>query len=147
MTRTEVLTLQHQLNAEGYALVADGVYGPNTARAYQEWLNANTPEAVTTPAPNPATPWWRHKVVIGLLATVLAGVTARWGIDGNELTEILLKVAEVAGMVLAAWGTAPSQSTAVDTGLVFPGVRYPTRTTEVPAQRGSDQPPGPFGYS
>jgi hypothetical protein len=62
-----------------------------------------------TPAPKPAAPWWRHKVVIGLLATVLAGITSRWGVDADELTAILLQVAEVAGLVLAAWGTVPAQ--------------------------------------
>ena len=147
MTRNEVLTLQRQLNAEGNALVIDGVYGPNTARAYQEWLDANTPEVVTTPAPGPVTPWWRHKVVLGLLATVLAGVTARWGVDANELTEILLKIAEVAGLLLAAWGTAPSRASGVDPGLVAPGVRLPTRTHKVPSERNSNGPtPGPFGH-
>lgn len=146
MTRNEVLTLQRQLNAEGYALVLDGVYGPNTARAYQEWLNANTPEVVTTPAPNPVTPWWRHKVVLGLLATVLAGFTSRWGIEGNELTDILLKIAEAAGLLLAAWGTAPSRATGVDPRLIVRGVRYADTTYPVPPDGPTDKPAGPFGY-
>ena len=146
MTRNEVLALQRQLNAEGYALVTDGVYGPNTARAYQEWLNANTPEVVTTPAPNPVTPWWRHKVVLGLLAAVLAGFTSRWGIEGDELTNILLKIAEAAGLLLAAWGTAPSRATGVDPRLVAPGLRLPTRAAPVPPDGPADRPAGPFGY-
>ena len=149
MTRNEVLTLQRQLNAEGYDLVIDGVYGPNTARAYQEWLDANTPEVVTTPAPRPAAPWWRHKVVIGLLATALAGITSRWGIDGNELTAILLQLAEVAGLVLAAWGTVPAQSVPVDPTLVarvgIKSVRLPSAHS-VPADGEADKQPGPFGY-
>lgn len=146
MTRKEILTLQRQLQAEGYDIIVDGIYGPNTARAYQEWLNTNTPEAVTTPAPNPVTPWWRHKVVLGLLATVLAGFTARWGIDGNELTDILLKLAEVSGLILAAWGTAPSQSTPVDPTLMLPSVRLNSKPCAVPAERTEDKSPGPFGY-
>lgn len=150
MTRTEILDLQQQLNAEGYNLALDGVYGPNTARAYQEWLNANTPEVVTTPAPNPVTPWWRHKVVIGLLATVLAGVTARWGIDGNELTEILLKIAEVAGLVLAAWGTTPEQAVAVDPTLVArvgdKSVRLPVKPVAVPPPGETDRGPDLFTH-
>lgn len=147
MTRAEIITLQRDLSARGYPLKVDGVYGPKTATAYQDWLNEHTPQDVITPAPNPATPWWRHKVVLGLLATVLAGVTARWGIEANELTEILLKIAEVAGLLLAAWGTAPSRATGVDTTLLAPGVRLPTRARPVPA----DDPDvshlrGPFGY-
>jgi peptidoglycan hydrolase-like protein with peptidoglycan-binding domain len=149
MTRNEVLTLQRQLNAEGYDLVIDGVYGLNTARAYQEWLDANTPEVVTTPAPRPAAPWWRHKVVLGLLASVLAGITARWGVNADELTAILLQLAEVAGLVLAAWGTVPAQAVAVDPTLVArvhgQSVRLPS-AHPVLAERDSDRPPGPFGY-
>ena len=149
MTRAEIITLQRDLAARGYPLKVDGVYGPKTATAYQDWLDQHTPQDVITPAPRAATPWWRHKVVLGLLATVLAGVTARWGVDANELTEILLKIAEVAGLLLAAWGTAPSQATPVDPTLVArvggESVRLPG-PHPVLAERDSNQPPGPFGF-
>ena len=102
-----------------------------------------------TPAPRPAAPWWRHKVVLGLLATILAGVTARWGVDANELTDILLKLAEVAGLVLAAWGTVPAQSVPVDPTLVArlrgQSVRLPSAHS-LPADSQADKQPGPFGY-
>lgn len=113
MTTDEIRDLQASLGVK-----VDGIYGPNTAAAYQVWLDANTPPEMPTPAPKGATPWWRHKVVIGLLATVLAGMTARWGVDANELTDILLKIAELAGLVLAAWGTVPAQASPVDPTLV-----------------------------
>lgn len=149
MTPAETLKIQRQLNAAGWQLEVDGIYGPATARAYQAWLNANTPEAMPTPAPAGAKPWWRHKVVIGLLATVLAGVTARWGIEAHELTDILLALAEAAGLVLAAWGTAPSQATPVDPTLVArvggESVRLPS-AHPVLAERDTDRPAGPFGY-
>lgn len=149
MTRAETLTLQRDLAARGYPLKADGIYGPRTAEAYQDWLNQHTPQDVNTPAPRAATPWWRHKVVLGLLATVLAGITARWGVDSSELTDILLKLAEVAGLILAAWGTTPAQATAVDPTLVArvggQSMRLPS-TNPLPANGQDYQPPGPFGY-
>lgn len=143
MTRTETFKIQRQLG-----LKEDGIYGPVTHAAYQAWLDANTPPEMPTPAPAAATPWWRHKVVLGLLATVLAGITARWGVDANELTELLLKATELAGLVLAAWGTAPSQSRAVDPTLVArlgeQSVRLPS-AHQVHADRQADK-PGPFGF-
>lgn len=143
MTANETATLQQQLGVK-----ADGIYGPQTAEAYQAWLDANTPESMPTPAPKGATPWWRHKVVLGLLASVLAGITARWGVEADELTEILLKIAEVAGLLLAAWGTAPSQATPVDPTLV---ARVGGESVRLPSAHpvladGQDDRPGPFGY-
>ena len=144
MTRTEILEIQRQLG-----LKADGIYGPKTAQAYQRWLDANTVEAMPTPAPRPAAPWWRHKVVLGLLASALAGLTAQWGVDANELTAILLQLAEVAGLILAAWGTTPAQATAVDPTLVArvhgQSVRLPS-AHRMPTERADDRPAGPFGY-
>ena len=136
MTKAEVLSIQRQLGI------------PVTAQAYQRWLDDNTVESMPTPAPRPAAPWWKHKVVLGLLASALAGLTAKWGVDADELTEILLQVAEVAGLVLAAWGTVPAQSVPVDTTLVArvhgQSVRLPS-AHPLPADGPPDQ-PGPFGY-
>ena len=144
MTRAETLEIQRQLG-----LKADGIYGPKTHDAYQRWLDANTVESMPTPAPRPAAPWWRHKVVLGLLASALAGLTAQWGVDANELTAILLQLAEVAGLVLAAWGTVPAQSVPVDPTLVarvgIKSVRLPSAHS-VPADGEADKQPGPFGY-
>ena len=104
MTRAETLEIQRQLG-----LKADGIYGPKTAQAYQRWLNANTPYEINmpTPAPKPAAHWWRHKVVIGLLATALAGITSRWGVDADEqeihrLTTLQGKVDEI-GRMIGGW--------------------------------------------
>lgn len=150
MKTTETVTLQRQLNAEGSTLKVDGVYGPNTAQAYQDWLNANTPTDMPTPAPKGAVPWWRHKVVLGLLASVLAGITARWGVDANELTDILLKIAELAGLVLAAWGTTPEQAVAVDPTLVArmgdKSVRLPVKPVAVPPPGETDRGPDLFTH-
>ena len=143
MTRAETPEIQRQLG-----LKADGIYGPKTAQAYQRWLDDNTVPSMPTPAPRPAAPWWRHKVVLGLLATVLAGITSRWGVDADELTAILLQLAEVAELVLAAWGTVPAQAVAVGPTLVArvhgQSVRLPSAHS-VPVDGSPDQ-PGPFGY-
>ena len=145
MTRTETLETQRQLG-----LKQDGIYGPRTAAAYQRWLNANTVESMPTPAPAAATPWWCHKVVLGLLATVLAGITARWGVDANELTEILLKLTEAAGLILAAWGTTPAQATAVDPTLVArlggQSMRLPSANPVSADNTDVSHLKGPFGY-
>ena len=146
MTRAEILSIQRQLG-----LTPDGIYGPKTAQAYQRWLNANTPYEVNmpTPAPRPAAPWWRHKVVLGLLASVLAANTSRWGVNADELTAILLQLAEVAGLVLAAWGPVPTQAAAVDPTLVArvhgQSVRLPSAHS-LPADSQADKPVGPFGH-
>ena len=144
MTRAETLEIQRQLG-----LKADGIYGPKTAQAYQRWLDDNTVPSMPTPAPKPSAPWWRHKVVLGLLASVLAGITSRWGVDADELTAILLQLAEVAGLVLAAWGTVPAQSVPVDPTLVarvgIKSVRLPSAHS-LPADGEADKQPGPFGY-
>ena len=144
MTRSETLEIQRQLG-----LTQDGIYGPKTAQAYQRWLDANTVPSMPTPAPRPAAPWWRHKVVLGLLASVLAGITSRWGVNADELTGILLQLAEVAGLVLAAWGTVPAQSVPVDPTLVarvgIKSVRLPSAHS-LPADGEADKQPGPFGY-
>lgn len=138
MTRAETLEIQRQLG-----LTPDGIYGPKTAQAYQQWLDDNTVESMPTPAPRPAAPWWRHKVVIGLLATVLAGITSRWGVNADELTAILLQLAEVAGLVLAAWGTV-RRSAPIDPTLVARvgarDVRLPVRPDRTP----DDDPRGVF---
>lgn len=143
MTKTETVVLQQNLGVK-----ADGIYGPKTADAYQAWLNANTPASMPTPAPRAAAPWWRHKVVLGLLASAIAGITARWGVDANELTAILLKIAEVAGLLLAAWGTTPAQSSPVDPTLVarFSGQSVRLPSADPVSANGESDKPGPFGY-
>ncbi len=63
MSKSETLALQRAINAEfGWGLREDGIYGPQTAEAYQYYLNQKTPRNVPTPAPAGAKPWYLSRV-------------------------------------------------------------------------------------
>ena len=66
-----------------------------------------------------------------------------------HLRQLELQLAEVAGLVLAAWGTVPAQAVAVDPTLVArvhgQSVRLPSAHS-LPADGEADKQPGPFGY-
>lgn len=79
MTKSEIITIQRQLNAAGWSVKIDGVYGPETHDAYQAWLNANTPESMPTPAPAAAKPWFLSRAVIGILVSMAALAANVWG--------------------------------------------------------------------
>lgn len=147
MTPAETLKIQRQLNAAGWQLEVDGIYGPATARAYQAWLNANTPEAMPTPAPAGAKPWWQSRAVIGVLVSLIAVITERmgWIVDADTLTTLVVQVAEVAGLAMAFVGTVRRRAP-IDPTLAAPGLRFPTRAPDLPAGGHPHQPPGPFGY-
>jgi peptidoglycan hydrolase-like protein with peptidoglycan-binding domain len=147
MTPAETLKIQRQLNAAGWQLEVDGIYGPATARAYQAWLNANTPEAMPTPAPAGAKPWWQSRAVIGVLVSLIAVITERmgWIVDANTLTTLVVQIAEVAGLALAFVGTVRRRAP-IDGGLIVRGVRYADTTYPVPPDGPTDKTAGPFGY-
>lgn len=146
MTRAEIIALQRDLAARGYPLKADGIYGPKTAAAYQDWLNQHTPQDVVTPAPPAAKPWYLSRAVIGILVSLIAVITERlgWTVDANELTTLLIQFMEVGGLAVAFIGTVRRRAP-IDSTLVAPGVRLPTRAGQVPADS-QDNKPGPFGY-
>ncbi len=149
MTRAETLMLQRAINAEfGWGLREDGVYGPETAEAYQYYLDQKTPRNVPTPAPAGAKPWYLSRAVIGILVSLIAVIAERlgWTVNANDLTTLLVQLAEVGGLALAFVGTV-RRRTAIDSSLVAPGLRLPTRTHKVPSERNSNGPtPGPFGH-
>lgn len=148
MTKAEILTLQRDLKARGYSLVVDGVYGPATAEAYQDWLDQHTPQEVNTPAPPAAKPWYLSRAVIGILVSLIAVITERmgWIVDANTLTTLAVQLAEVAGLALAFLGTVKRRA-AIDPSLVLPGLRLPTRASQVPADDTDvSHLKGPFGY-
>ena len=148
MTRAETLALQRAINAEfGWGLREDGIYGPKTAEAYQYYLNQKTPRNVPTPVPAGAKPWWQSRAVIGLLATVIAGLAGRsdYLIEAGALTDVLLQLVEVGGLVMAFVGTV-RRGAPIDNNLVAPGVRLAARSAPVPPDSPTDKPTGPFGY-
>ena len=149
MTRAETLMLQRAINAEfGWGLREDGVYGPKTAEAYQYYLDQKTPRNVPTPAPAGAKPWYLSRAVIGILVSLIAVIAERlgWTVNANDLTTLLVQLAEVGGLALAFVGTGRRRAS-IDSSLVAFGVRLPTRTHKVPSERNSNSPtPGPFGH-
>ena len=106
--RTErIMDLQTRLNELGYGpLMVDGVYGKNTQAAYHKYLDKIDPDTPTV-TPDAPKPWWASRTILGLLATIIAMLAGRFGLelDDESLTHILLQATELAGLVLAFWGT------------------------------------------
>lgn len=147
MTKSEIIKIQTQLVKAGWPIEVDGIYGPKTHNAYQSWLNANTPATMPTPAPAAAIPWWQSRAIVGILVSVVAVIAERmgWIVDADTLTTLAVQFAEFAGLALAFVGTVRRRAP-IDSSLVAPGVRYPTRSPEVSPERRRGGSGGPFGY-
>ncbi len=148
MTRAEIITLQRQLKAAGYHITRiDGIYGPETATAYQAFLNYNTPKDVATPAPTAVKPWYLSRSVIGILVSLIAVITERmgWMVNSDELTILVMQLLEFGGLALAFIGTVRRRAP-IDPSIVAPGVRYFNNAYPVPPDSQADKPAGPFGY-
>ena len=147
MTKNEIIELQTQLNAQGANLDVDGVYGHETRTAYAAYLDRDP--QVPTLVPPAVKPWWQSRAVLGLLATILVGLARRYGIEVDQggLTDVLLQVAEVAGVAMAFYGTV-RRSDPIDPSLVAPGVRVAALAAPVsaPGKPADGNTPGPFGY-
>jgi hypothetical protein len=126
MTRAEIRKIQRQLTAAGWRLRVDGVYGPATHAAYQEWLNAHTDDGMPAYAPPAAKPWWASRAMLGILASAVATLAglAGWLVDADAITTLLVQAVEVGGLVLAFIGTLRRRAP-LDPTLVAPGLRYP----------------------
>lgn len=141
MTKQEVAALQREINDTcGFKLVVDGIYGPKTAEAYQYYINQFTPRRITTPVPLAQKPWWTSRAIMGLIASGLALLAARWDWQINEdsLTQLLLEVAQFAGLVMAFIGTVRRRAP-IDAGAVLPGVRLPGGSAGVPSASETDR--------
>ncbi len=146
MTSTETLKLQRAINAAtNWGLKEDGRYGPETAEAYQYYINQQTPRSVPTPVPPAPKPWYLSRAVIGIMVAGVALVANYWGveIDVEKATELAVTGA---GLALAFVGTVRRRAP-IDSAVVAPGVRIPQRAPKVPP----DSPDvshlrGPFGY-
>lgn len=143
MTKSEIITIQRQLNAAGWSVKIDGVYGPETAAAYQAWLNANTPESMPTPAPAAAKPWFLSRAVIGILVSMAALAANVWGweIDVEEATTLAVGAG---GLLMALVGTLRRRAP-IDGSVLAPGVRSSSAAKVSPDRRRGGS-TGPFGY-
>ena len=134
MNKGEVAALQREINDTcGFNLVVDGRYGPKTAEAYQYYINQRTPYRITTPVPPAPKPWWQSRTIWGLIATIVAGLAGRYGVevDAGELTNVLLQIIEVGGLALAVFGTVRRTQSLSVAGAAG-GLRLPGGTVGVP---------------
>jgi len=124
MTKSEILELQRSLNHSGFSnqilnepLDEDGIYGPNTDRVYRAKLDQD--QSFPTVTPEPAKPWWASRALLGILASLLAGAAHQfgWSVDDGAVTDVLIKLVEVGGLVVATWGTM-NRKAAIDPTLV-----------------------------
>lgn len=148
MTSADTLKLQRAINAAtNWGLKEDGRYGPETAEAYQYYINQQTPRSVPTPVPPAPKPWYLSRAVIGILVSVIAVIAERmgWMVDSNDLTVLVMQLLEVGGLALAFIGTVRRRAP-IDGGLIVRGVRYANTTYPVPPDRPTDRPTGPFGF-
>lgn len=145
MTKAEIIELQQSLNRQGFDLVVDGHYGKQTHDAYTAYLDRD-PEVPTVVPPAPI-PWWRSRSILGLLATVIAGLLGRSGylVDSGELTNVLLQAVEVVGLAMAFIGTVRRRAP-IDPTLVASGLRINSPSVALPADGKPDRKTGPFGY-
>lgn len=137
MTPQEIRELQAALGVP-----IDGIYGPSTQRAHQAHLDVTDRTAVPNITPLAAQPWWQSRALLGSLAVLGAWVLGRsgWEISSDELTGLLVSIAEAAGAALAIYGTIRNRRP-IDPTLMLPGVRLPLPTYRPsPPQHG----PGPF---
>lgn len=143
MTKSEIITIQRQLNAAGLSVKIDGVYGPETHDAYQAWLNANTPESMPTPAPAAAKPWFLSRAVIGILVSMAALAANVWGweIDVEEATTLAVGAG---GLLMALVGTLRRRAP-INGSVLAPGVRFSSAAKVSPDRRRGGS-TGPFGY-
>ena len=55
MDKQQIIDLQNKLNASGANLKADGIFGPKTAAAYNQFGGASIMESKNTPTPSSLT--------------------------------------------------------------------------------------------
>ena len=134
----KIAELQTQLNKQGFNLVVDGRWGEKTRAAYAAYLDRDT--NVPTLVPPAPKPWWQSRAIWGLIATIVAGFASRYGyeVDSEGLTNVLLQIVEVGGLALALFGTV-RRTQPLDSTLVAPGVRLPSRAVRVPSTGQADK--------
>lgn len=152
MTKTETIALQRDLHALGYySGPIDGIYGPNTERAYRDYW-ASRPVEINVPVvtPESATPWWTSRGVWGSLISLVAVVAgiAGHGFDAQEAADAIMPLVELVPLVLGAiggllawWGRTNAKAPIDPTLVARVGtrdIRLPGRVRRDPVQTRSD---------
>lgn len=107
MNRTEITQLQQRLVELGYNPgPVDGWYGEKTKAAYRAYQDSQGPE-VPKLTPAPQIPWYLHRSVLGVLATIIASVAGLFGVvvDSGPLTDVLTQTGTLVFAVMALIGT------------------------------------------
>ncbi|NCC35649.1 MAG: peptidoglycan-binding protein [Chloroflexia bacterium] len=127
MSRSEIAEIQRKLTDLGFgSLVPDGIWGPQTARAYESYLGA-MPVSMRV-APPADKPWWTSTALLGGLVSVVA-----WGasLAGFEFDVASAKesIPEIIGAIFAVIALVGTwrRKAPIDPTLVVPGVRIPSR--------------------
>jgi hypothetical protein len=122
-SKQETLLIQQKLKEAGYTVVVDGIWGPQTAAAYETYL-ASKPEDPVIVTPTPAKPWWTSKAQLGALVTVAvaAASIAGYSIDATMATELVFAGVTLVSGLLSVWGNI-KRDAPIDPDLVAPGVR------------------------
>ena len=143
MTKSDVIALQTSLREQGYPVVVDGIYGPQTRDAYAKYLDKDT--NVPTVVPPAVKPWWASKTAIFAITTVILSITGLMGVplDKEILTETLMALATLVSGLLTLWANSKRRAP-LDSTLIMPGVRIKSAAS-LPAKSQSDS-GEPFVY-
>lgn len=142
MTRSDVRILQEKLNSLGYPVDVDGIYGPETRAAHQDYLDAHNAFPEIYQAPPAAKPWWTSKATIGWVLTILFAILSRFidtDLKADDWTPAVVQVLEGLSAMLGVYGNATREAP-IDPTLVLPRVRIPSRRARQPAGTLDDQP-------
>ncbi len=127
LSRAEISEIQARLTALGFGdLVPDGIWGPQTARAYTSYLGT-MPVSLAVPPPADK-PWWTSSALIGGLVSVAAwGASfAGFTFDVESAKQAIPELIGAVFAVVAVVGTWRRKAP-IDPTLVAPGVRIPRR--------------------
>ena len=156
MTKTEVIDLQRDLYRLGfYAGPIDGIYGPNTERAYSDyWATRHIEIQVPVVTPEAAKPWYASTALLGALVTIAGAAAglAGWEFDVESAKDLLPAVITLLGGI-AAWVGTIKRKAPIDPTLVARvgthDIRLPSRVRSDPLPTGSTtghkDPRGLFG--
>jgi hypothetical protein len=122
-SKQETLVIQQMLKDAGHDIVVDGIWGPQTAKAYEGYLASSPPNPVIV-TPSEAKPWWQSKAQLGTLITLATAVAAIAGysIDPTLATELVFAVVTLISGGVTLWGNI-KRNAPIDSDLIAPGVR------------------------
>ena len=135
MTKDDVFVLQNMLIGLGFlpetsstgGPSADGIYGPRTKRAYEQYL-ATRPKDPVVMVPSAVKPWWESKALISSITTVAIGIgtiAAVVGTGGAAALATPEAIGAIGAVITGAGGIygTVTRTQPIDQTLVAPGHR------------------------